>query len=68
MPDDAIGYAFNDKAATMSITVLNLTEASALLRTINKRDIKDVRAIDLDLALCWRAATRSSSAAVPWRR
>ncbi|WP_420105962.1 hypothetical protein [Herbaspirillum huttiense] len=35
----------------MSITVLNLTEASALLRTINKRDIKDVRAIDLDLAL-----------------
>lgn len=51
MPDDAIGYAFNDKAATMSITVLNLTEASALLRTINKRDIKDVRAIDLDLAL-----------------
>ena len=51
MPDDAIGYVFNDKAATMSITVLNLTEASALLRTINKRDIKDVRAIDLDLAL-----------------
>jgi len=35
----------------MSITVLNLTEASALLRSINKRDIKDVRAIDLDLAL-----------------
>lgn len=51
MPDDAIGYVFIDKAATMSITVLNLTEASALLRTINKRDIKDVRAIDLDLAL-----------------
>ncbi|WP_075256497.1 hypothetical protein [Herbaspirillum camelliae] len=35
----------------MSITVLNLTEASSLLRTIHKRDIKDVRAIDLDLAL-----------------
>lgn len=35
----------------MSITVLNLTEASTLLRTINRRDIKDVRAIDLDLAL-----------------
>ncbi|WP_299536088.1 hypothetical protein [uncultured Herbaspirillum sp.] len=35
----------------MSVTVLNLTEASTLLRTINKRDIKDVRAIDNDLAL-----------------
>ncbi|WP_288392685.1 hypothetical protein [uncultured Herbaspirillum sp.] len=35
----------------MTITVLNLTEASSLLRTISKRDIKDVRAIDLDLVL-----------------
>ncbi|MET3432552.1 hypothetical protein ABIC71_002049 [Herbaspirillum seropedicae] len=35
----------------MSITVSNLTEASALLRTIKKRDILDVRAIDLDLVL-----------------
>lgn len=35
----------------MSVTVLNLTEASTLLRTINKRDIKDVRAIEGDLAL-----------------
>ncbi|WP_050010682.1 hypothetical protein [Herbaspirillum sp. B65] len=35
----------------MTITVLNLTEASSLLRTIYKRDIKDVRAIDLDLVL-----------------
>lgn len=51
MPDDAIGHVFNDRAANMSITVLNLTEASTLLRTINRRDIKDVRAIDLDLAL-----------------
>jgi len=51
MPENAIRHAFNDKAPPMSITVLNLTEASSLLRTIHKRDIKDVRAIDLDLAL-----------------
>ncbi len=51
MPDDAIRHVFNDRTANMSITVLNLTEASTLLRTINRRDIKDVRAIDLDLAL-----------------
>jgi hypothetical protein len=40
MPDDAIRHVFNDRTANMSITVLNLTEASALLRTINRRDIK----------------------------
>ncbi len=51
MSDDAIRHVLNHKTAIMTITVLNLTEASSLLRTIYKRDIKDVRAIDLDLVL-----------------